>query len=225
MKVIHATRPGLVLGFHGCEQSVRDALVKGNIRMNPSRWPYDWLGNGCYFWENSYARAYDFVRHPPGGRVIKSPAVLGAVIDLQFCLDLLDKDCLDLLNESFVLLSGSMNGTGEDLPVNKYVSGSKDTLLRHLDYAVIEHLHKTRIAENLRPYDSVRSVFIEGNELYPGAGFRDKNHIQICIRNPNCIKGYFNPIEGINWPGIDAGMYDQMKEEIASGIELDRKYT
>jgi len=35
--------------------------------------------------------------------------------------------------------------------------------------------------------------FWEGNELYPNAGFRKKNHIQICIRNPNCIKGYFLP--------------------------------
>lgn len=75
--------------------------------MNPSRRPYEWLGNGCYFWENSYARAYDFVRHPPGNQVIECPSVPGALIDLKFCLDLLDKDCLDLLNESFVSLSWS----------------------------------------------------------------------------------------------------------------------
>ncbi|HYE54151.1 MAG TPA: hypothetical protein VD996_04880 [Chitinophagaceae bacterium] len=24
-------------------------------------------------------------------------------------------------------------------------------------------------------------------------GFHEKNHIQLCIRNPNCIKGYFLP--------------------------------
>lgn len=44
-------------------------------------------------------------------------------------------------------------------------------------------------------FDSVRGVFFEGTELYPGAGFREKDHIQICIRNPNCIKGYFLPRE------------------------------
>lgn len=43
-------------------------------------------------------------------------------------------------------------------------------------------------------YDSVRGVFPEGGEVYPGSGFVDKTHIQICIVNPNCIKGYFNPI-------------------------------
>ncbi len=36
-------------------------------------------------------------------------------------------------------------------------------------------------------------MFPEGNPLYDGAGFRDKNHIQICIRNQNCIKAIFDP--------------------------------
>jgi hypothetical protein len=29
-------------------------------------------------------------------------------------------------------------------------------------------------------------------------GFREKNHIQICVRNLNCIKGYFTPISPNN---------------------------
>lgn len=44
-----------------------------------------------------------------------------------------------------------------------------------------------------RAYDSVRGVFWEGKPLYPNAGFAEKNHIQICVCNPNCIKGYFLP--------------------------------
>ena len=50
---------------------------------------------------------------------------------------------------------------------------------------------------NTHSYDSVKGVFWEGQELYPNAGFREKNHIQICVCNPNCIKGYFLP-RGIN---------------------------
>ena len=30
-------------------------------------------------------------------------------------------------------------------------------------------------------------------KLLPGAGFKERNHIQISVRNPNCIKGYFLP--------------------------------
>lgn len=33
--------------------------------------------------------------------------------------------------------------------------------------------------------------FFEGNELYPTSGFREKDHIQISIINPNCIKAFF----------------------------------
>ena len=44
---------------------------------------------------------------------------------------------------------------------------------------------------NYKAFDSARGVFVEGEALYPNAGFNEKNHIQICIRNPNCIKGFF----------------------------------
>lgn len=39
-----------------------------------------------------------------------------------------------------------------------------------------------------------RGVFTEGGPIYPNAGFVEKTHIQICIINPNCIKGYFAPL-------------------------------
>ena len=66
-----------------------------------------------------------------------------------------------------------------------------------MDCAVIETLISTKEIEKEKKkyYDSVRGVFFEGAESYPSAGFREKNHIQICIRNPNCIKGYFIPRE------------------------------
>jgi hypothetical protein len=63
----------------------------------------------------------------------------------------------------------------------------------------MEYLHLERIGGGLNPFDSVRGVFIEGQPLYPGAGFHDKNHIQICIRNPNCIKGLFLPRDEAKW--------------------------
>ena len=58
---------------------------------------------------------------------------------------------------------------------------------------IIEIVHIIREIEEVEAFDSVRGVFFEGNDLYPNAGFKEKNHIQIAIRNPNCIKGYFLP--------------------------------
>ena len=40
-------------------------------------------------------------------------------------------------------------------------------------------------------YYSIRGVLFEGNEFYKNAGFHEKNHIQISVINPNCIKDYF----------------------------------
>lgn len=68
-----------------------------------------------------------------------------------------------------------------------------DLLLRYLDCAVIKALHDFNKTMNFQEYDSVKAAFWEGEELYPSAGFREKNHIQICIRNPKCILGYFLP--------------------------------
>jgi hypothetical protein len=66
-----------------------------------------------------------------------------------------------------------------------------DLVLRSLDCSVIENLHKQKV--ECVPYDTVRTVFIEGKPIYETAGFYEKTHIQICIRNPNCIEGFFIP--------------------------------
>jgi hypothetical protein len=196
---MYPAKPGLLIGFHGCEQTIRDEIIAGKRAMYPSKNRHDWLGSGIYFWENNYARAMDFATNPPGKKKFNAPSVLGAVIDLQFCLDLLDSAWLERVKFSYHSLSISAETIGLELPHNKVVKNSNDLLIRELDCAVIEYLHLMRIERGLKPFDSVRGVFIEGQELYPGAGFHDKNHIQICVRNPNCIKGFFLPRDEVKW--------------------------
>jgi hypothetical protein len=192
---MYPTKAGLLIGFHGCDKAVRDEIVKGKMSLNPSENLYDWLGNGIYFWENNQQRAFEFaneLQNISKGK-IKKPSVIGAVIDLGYCLDLLDSEYLQLVLESHSNLSDSFKSMDLSMPINKSVIGSNDLLLRNLDRAVIENLHQQRSLKNLPAFDSVRGVFIEGKPLYDGAGFHEKNHIQICIRNPNCIKGFFVP--------------------------------
>ncbi len=160
---------------------------------------YDWLGHGFYFWENNYERALDFATNHPGKKLYKAPAVLGAVIDLQYSLDLMDMEYIRLVKESYDNLRTLANMASKDLPVNKRIGNSRDLLLRELDCAVIENLHKERILKKEKPFDSVRGLFVEGDPIYEGAGFHEKNHVQLCIRNPNCIKGFFIPREEIRW--------------------------
>jgi len=61
------------------------------------------------------------------------------------------------------------------------------------DCAVIETIHQFNKTTSRPQFDSVRGVFFEGKDLYQNAGFKSNNHIQIAVRNPNCIKGYFIP--------------------------------
>ncbi|MDD2621116.1 MAG: hypothetical protein PHC92_10670 [Syntrophomonadaceae bacterium] len=73
--------------------------------------------------------------------------------------------------------------------------GSSDMLLRPLDCLVLETLHDYNESQKRPSFDTVRGAFLEGEKPYPTAGFKQKNHIQICVRNPNCIKGYIVPRE------------------------------
>lgn len=49
--------PHFVLGYHGCDETVAQAVIAGHARLRPSENSYDWLGHGMYFWENNPARA------------------------------------------------------------------------------------------------------------------------------------------------------------------------
>jgi hypothetical protein len=73
-----------------------------------------------------------------------------------------------------------------------------DRPLRFLDCAVIKHLHEIVEAEpragGVQPFDTVRGLFVEGERAYPGSAFRAKSHVQIAVRNADCIKGLFYPI-------------------------------
>lgn len=193
---MYTTRPGLVLGFHGCDKSLVDKVLTGDKTLKNSDNEYDWLGHGVYFWENSVSRAFEFAQflkdHPRKSRSpIEKPAVIGAIINLGYCLDLLDYSNLQLLKSAYEVLKISHDAS--NFPQNIKIGELKELMLRDLDCAVIETLHKIMEKEEKRKFDSVKGVFFEGAELYPGAGFREKDHIQICIRNPNCIKGFFKP--------------------------------
>lgn len=154
-----------------------------------------------YFWENSPHRA----RRYAAERQTEDPVVVGAAVHLGYCLDLLDSDALDYLRQAYKTLTALFEAAGQTLPVNRSPKGqlekSDDLLLRDLDCAVINLVHSEKgKEEGGRGFDTVRAAFWEGEELYPGAGFKEKNHIQISVRNPNCIKGFF-------WPRKEDGCY------------------
>lgn len=189
--------PAFVLGFHGCDEKTKENLLLKKTTLKLSKNEYDWLGSGIYFWENDSERALSYAKelskNPKRSKKanIENPAVVGAIIDLGHCLNLFEKENLELVKTTYNTLVKLSKNNNKPLPENKL---GDDLLLRNLDCAVINVLHQLIKEKNLEPFDSVRAPFWEGERLYPNAGFREKNHIQICIRNPKCIKGYFDPL-------------------------------
>jgi hypothetical protein len=279
MDNLYSKRPNLILGFHGCDKSVAEKVINGDC-LKESTNDYDWLGHGIYFWQNSPERAMEYARTAKKRKnsTIKEPAVVGAIIDLGNCLDLLEMNHIQVVKSAYNVFG---NIDEEDRPKNERIQDGFP-MLRKLDRAVIEMVHQKRkdkehllievenllrtislliklndkekyksiivdcfskllniynnkdlielfglklltdlfdfiknggeketiikeiddmanqlrtLVTKLAPYDSVRSFFLEGSELYPDAGFREKNHIQICVCNKNCIKGFFRPRE------------------------------
>jgi hypothetical protein len=184
-----------VLGYHGCDLTVAEEIINHKSKFKPSNAEYDWIGPGIYFWESDPQRALEWAKK------YSDPAVIGAVIDLGNCLDLTNREDLDLLKEAHNSYINEQKKAGLEAAENKDVPGrpAENRLLRYLDCAVIKHLHY--IIENqpkgpnrLAPYDTVRGMFTEGGELYPGAGFQRKSHTQISVINQKSIKGLFFPL-------------------------------
>ncbi|HXE06468.1 MAG TPA: hypothetical protein VN612_01145 [Acidobacteriaceae bacterium] len=187
---MHRLSSSFILGYHGCQRSVGERLIAGEP-FAPSDNDYDWLGPGIYFWESNPMRALEWAdllhrrKRAPGP---SNPFVVGAAIDLGYCLDLLTANGLSAVRASFDDFAQHIRMSGQQLPRN---SGGDDLLLRGLDCAVIKHLHGVLSRSAQQPFDTVRGVFIEGAPIYPDSGFREKAHIQICVRNPDVIKGVF----------------------------------
>ena len=190
---VYEYQPSFVLGFHGCDKSIGEAILRGTEpHLRFSEKAYDWLGSGIYFWEGNPARAMDWAEQRKQENRIKKPFVLGAIIDLKHCLELFDHSGLAEVKAAYDDLDAIFKLARTALPVN--VGQTPDKAGRKLDCMVMNYLHEYRKDQDESDYDSIRGPFLEGSELYSGSGFCADNHIQLCVRNTECIKGYFRPI-------------------------------
>lgn len=186
----------LVLAYHGCKLETAHELLGGSP-FRPSTQDYDWLGAGVYFWENDVLRAYQWAKEHRGQ--FAHPSVIGAVSELGNCLDLATQTGIEAVKLAHIQFKAVLKREGAAIPenVDAVTSSSGDKVIRRLDCAVMNHLFNSVLRTvqesdpKSQPYVTVRSLFPEGKELYPGAGFKDKTHIQLCVREPEQILGVF----------------------------------
>lgn len=192
---MYTANSAIVYGFHGLDKDVAFKILTHESQFRHSDNNYDWLGSGVYFWENNVERAQQYAIQDSHRKhsTIKTPFVLGAVIELGNCLDLLDQKYNDFIKEAYFQLKNDLENEGKVLPLNRsFGPGDFDFKARELDCAVIRYACALAANEGT-PFDSVRAAFIEGEPLYEGAKFYSENHIQLAIINLDCIKGIFLP--------------------------------
>ncbi len=183
----------LVLGYHGCDQTVRDQVMQKGAKLKPSMNEYDWLGKGIYFWEHGPERAREWAEEQKKRGRIQNPSVLGAVLHLGNCFDLMDAGFTNILTNSFPLFDDFLKAADKRLPKNHPLNpDDPDYLLRELDCAVMNWT-LSRLEDKGYPFQSVRGLFQEGAPAFPNSAIRKRSHVQIAIRDINCIIGFFLP--------------------------------
>jgi hypothetical protein len=196
-----------VLAYHGCSLETAQELLGGSP-FRASAKDYDWLGEGSYFWENDPLRAYKWATEPR--LKFGYPSVVGSVIELGNCLDLTTQSGIAAVKVAHSQFIAMAEKTGSTIPKNvdpgKDLTG--DRILRRLDCAVMNYLFEIQKTAqetdpNCQSFSTVRALFPEGNELYPDAGFWEKTHIQICVREPERVLGVFRIPE---WQRQELGM-------------------
>lgn len=158
-----------VLGYHGCDAATARKAVMDGVSILHSDEDYDWLGPGAYFWEADPVRALEWAQWKVSRGAYAQASVVGAVIDLRNCLDLVSREDLEILRSAHDSFSQLQAAAGLPMPQNKNAgkSENEDRVLRYLDCAVFRRLHQMidRQREkdpSVEPFDTVRGMFVEG---------------------------------------------------------------
>lgn len=180
-----------VLAFHSCDRKLGLRLVNGTDEIRLSNNAWDWLGPGIYFWEQDPSRALEYATDASEGKqknktAPEVPFVIGAIIQLGNCLNLVESTALSILSTAYAGLEELTGRMGIPMLANRGEN-------RALDCAVIKYIHEANRQADKPPYDTIRCAFPEGDAAYPGAMISKRLHIQICVCNPEMIKGYFLP--------------------------------
>lgn len=161
------------IGFHGTSVEAAQRILSSGFRI--SRNDYDWLGDGAYFFQDAPARALEWARQRFGD----DAALIGAEIDLEDCLDLLDMDDHAVVQASYAALLRRLETSAH--PVPRQTRGA-----HRLDRAVVNHTVGLLNSRGVL-IRSVRAAFVEGVPLFPGSALWSLAHVQIAVRDPAAI--------------------------------------
>lgn len=178
-----------IVGYHGTRLSVALDIVNRRQDFDPPENEGDWLGRGVYFWEYAPRQAEWWANRVRKLKKWDEPvAILGSMIRLGACLDLLDPLNMKVIKGYHDDLRQDRSSLGIPMPENRRNK-------RSLDCAVFEYLYaKLDPPGEPRRYavDTARGAYVptaEKKRIWAGSWLYEQSHIQICVRNPACILG------------------------------------
>jgi hypothetical protein len=138
-----------VIGYHGTSDEVADRLVAGEP-FTPSESINEWLGSGVYFWEYAPKQALWWAkklkRHA-------NPAVVGAMIRLGNCFDLLDSQNVGVRRIAKDGMIKQMKRERIEIPENRRI-------YKNLDCAVFNYFYQKVEDEGGAAIDCARAANI-----------------------------------------------------------------
>ncbi|MFI5380453.1 MAG: hypothetical protein ACHRHE_14235 [Tepidisphaerales bacterium] len=165
-----------VIGYHGTTADIAGRLVDGEP-FTLSNNDDDWFGSGIYFWEYAPKQAWwwaaDFKRHD-------HPAVVGAVIRLGHCFDLLDPANVETLKQFHADATAKWNEQGFEIPAN----GNQH---KKLDCAIFNLYYDSQKSPAI---ETARAVYVptgSAKRVWSRSWIYEQAHIQVCVRAPKNI--------------------------------------
>lgn len=185
-----------VIAYHGTTMEAAERLVAGDGFLQSDE-DNEWFGTGIYFWEHAFQQAWLWAKKKKSQT---KPAVVGAVIRLGSCFDLLDSENVATLREYHDKMIADMEANGIEPPSNVRSH-------RRLDCAVFNYLY-TDLESSVRPLDTIRGMYVPTSvvqRVYKGSWISEETHIQICVRNPNSILAVWHVREDGRYGKSSAG--------------------
>jgi hypothetical protein len=142
----------ILIAYHGTDATVRDALVSRRTSPVPSSNPYDWLYDGMYFFEGDSARALKLAtasskrpQHKLTRNPIATPAVVGAIIEIDRLFDLTTQSGIENFTLAAELMVKAYEVDGKEPPKNRpSFPGDTENLHRAFDREVCKMVHALR---------------------------------------------------------------------------------
>jgi hypothetical protein len=167
-----------IIGFHGTTAAAAERLVSGEPFAGSDQ-DNEWFGKGVYFWEYAAKQAWWWAREH---KVHEQPAVVGAIIRLGNCFDLLDPRNVPAVQGFHDKLLRLLVAAGAEIPVNVRQN-------RVLDCAVFNYIYRLS-DESDTPIETAQGVFVPtgtAKRAWRGSWISEEAHVQICVRKPKNI--------------------------------------